>query len=270
MKVEIVHNEPMKDSCEISEQDEGQEEENVDTSYEPLKDPNENSGMEEGQEREYTEISDRMEEEEVEERGEYEVVNNPDSEVGAADEEEDYVPMQSSHAASPSPEPQLPHRLPPMTSTPPPLPPKTSATPPLPNFPPPRPSKHHESASSMQGSVSTANEEGERVQDDTYYTPMSGQPDYTQEDESIYEPIDTSRPVPPPRRKKKNKLKHLNSLQTSSSCTSSSLPPSSSSSHQCQKQRDRSKTELSKQEQNLSGLFPARPDNYVTLHKKSN
>ena len=132
MKVETVHNEPMKDSCEISEQDkEEEEEENVDTSYEPMKDPNEDSEMEEGQEREYAEISDRMEEEEeeeVEDRGEYEVY------IGAADEEEDYVPMQSSHAASPSPEPQLPHCLPPITSTAPPLPPKTSATPPLPNF----------------------------------------------------------------------------------------------------------------------------------------
>ena len=86
-----------------------------------MKDPNEDSEMEEGQERKYAEISDRMEEEEeeeeeeVEDRGEYKVVNNPDSEVGAADEEEDYVPMQSSHAASPSPEPQLPSRLTPIT-----------------------------------------------------------------------------------------------------------------------------------------------------------
>ena len=63
---------------------------------------------------------------EVEDGGEYEVANNLYSEVGAADEEEDYVLMQGSHAASPSPKPQLLLCLPPIASTAPPqLPPRS-------------------------------------------------------------------------------------------------------------------------------------------------
>ena len=106
MKVEAVHNESMNNSCEISkqeEEEEEEEEENVSAPYEHIKDPNEDTEMEEGQEQEYEEISDReeeeKEEEEVEDRGEYEIVRNPDSDGAATDEDGDYLPMHSSHAA---------------------------------------------------------------------------------------------------------------------------------------------------------------------------
>ena len=177
----------------------------------------------------YEVVKQRSLDEKDEARGDYEILNDNDDE----EEDQDYVPMNNSPSATPEPPARPPVR-------------QARPAPPVPNFPPPRPSR------SPQPPPKIAVEDSTPVDDDEY-TPMS----FPDENTSIYETIDLSRPIPPPRRKKKNKLKQKNSLPVGRS-PSNSFSSGSSPGHTTTKQAQMHQASAADRKQ----------DNYVTLYKK--